>query len=613
MATNGSIRINTAFGYVQLYWQTQSQDIVNNRSVVGYELSIYRSYNISSTASKQYSINMNGVVVASGSTTIGGSGNKIIFAGTTTIPHNSDGTKSFAYSFSQQIDITYSGNWIGTITGSGTGTLNTIARATQPTLNISAQDMNAAIVINTPRASSQFTHTLRYGFGQLRETIATNVATSFSWTIPLNLANQIGHATSGVGLIWCDTYNGSTLIGTKEVAFTAKVPANIVPYFTSVSITEAVSGLASQFGAYVQHKSKINVVANANGVYSSQIVSYKHEILGAQYLSKDFTSGLLSQSGTVVLKSTVTDTRGRTATVTHNLNVLPYAPPKINSFKGVRCLSNGTENYDGTYLKSSFNFAISPLNNKNTKQYIIRYKLKTSTTWINLLNSSDVYSANSSHISTSAILLDTNSYDVSLYIADYFSSDESIVDIGTVFTLLDFRNTGKGMAVGKVSEKDAFEVGMEMEVQGCPIRGGAITIYHNVQQALTTNAYTKLNFAKVMSVVGNNLSLNNNSVVCLKKGFVEVSGMVSLTGGIVSGDNIYAFMFKDSNGAGTSLTISQKTMGTDWTTLQINPVVINVNAGDSIYISVLNNNARGTFGNADNLAWMNKLTVKYVG
>lgn len=612
MATSGQIRTNTSFGYIQLYWQTQSQNIASNNSVVGYELSIYRSSNISSSTAKNYWININGNEI-SGSTTIGGSGTKILRNGTVTIPHNADGTKAFSYSFAVQVDITWSGSWVGTINGAGSGTLDTIARATQPTLNVSSQTMNAAIVINTPRASSGFTHTLRYGFGQLRETIATGVTTSYTWTIPLNLANQIGNANSGVGLIWCDTYNGSTLIGTKEVAFTAVVPSNLLPYFTSVTITEATSGLAAQFGAYVQHKSRINVVANALGVYSSQIVSYKHEILGSQFLSKDFTSGVLSQSGTVVLKSTVTDTRGRTATVTHNITVLPYEPPKINSFIGARALSNGSENYDGTYLKCNFNFAISSLNNKNTKQYIIRYKLKSSSTWTNLVNNTSLYSANTSYTSSSAVLLDSNSYDVSLYVADFFTSVESIIDIGTAFTLLDFRSTGKGMAVGKVSEKDAFEVNMEMDLMGCPIRGGAITVYQNTQQALTTNQYTKCNFNSVMTVVGNNLSLSNNSIICKQKGYVEASGMISLTGGIVSGDNIYVFLFKDSGGNGSSLTISQKTLGTDWTTIQISPVVVNVNAGDSIYISALNNNARGSLGNADNLAWMNKLTVKYVG
>ena len=37
---------------------------------------------------------------------------------------------------------------------------------------------------------------------------------------------------------------------------------------------------------------------------------------------------------------------------------------------------------------------------------------------------------------------------------------------------MDFRSTGKGMAVGKVSEKDAFEVGMDADFKGSVMIGG---------------------------------------------------------------------------------------------------------------------------------------------
>ena len=613
MANSGYIQTNTTFGYVRLDWAIVSQDIASNTSSVNYALAIQRNTSISSTASKSYSININGVTVASGTTTIGGSGLKTIKSGTTTISHNADGTKTFNYSFSQQIDITYSGNWVGTVTGNGSGTLNTIARATQPSLNVAAQDIGKAIIINLPRASNNFTHTIRYGFGSLRETIATQVATSYTWTIPMNLANQIGNATSGVGLIWCDTYNGSTLIGTKEIAFTAKVPEDIKPYFTSITATEAVAGLAAQFGAYVQHKSKVSIVSNALGVYSSQIVSYRHEILGGAYLSKDFTSSFLSTSGSITIKSYCTDTRGRVGTATTTITVLPYEAPKIAVFNATRALSNGTESYDGTYLKSAFNFTISPLNNKNTKQYQIQYKLKTASTWTTLVNNTNLYNANSTYTSTAAILADTNSYDVRLYVADYFTAITANVDVGTAFTLMDFRNTGKGLGIGKVSEKDALEIAVPVEIDGQPIQGGAITVYSLGQQQITTANYTKVNFNNVLSQAGNNFTLNNNNVVCNKTGYVEISGMVSITGG-TTGDNFYIFLFKETvTGTGSSLNISSITKRDDWTTIQATPVIVDVAKGDKIYIAILNNNARGTLSVGDNLAWMNKLTVKYVG
>ena len=611
MATSGQIRTNTAFGYIQLAWTTQSQDVANNRSVISYTLSINRTSNISSSTNKSYWININGTEI-SGSTTIGGSGVKNLATGTVTIPHNADGSKAFSYSFAVQVDITWSGSWVGTVTGAGSGSLNTIPRATQPTLDVASQEMNKAIVINLPRASASFTHTLRYGFGNLRETIATGVATSHSWTIPMNLANQIGNATSGVGLIWVDTYNGSTLIGTKEIAFTARVPEDIKPYFTSITVTEAESGLAAKFGAYIQNKSKVSVVSNALGVYSSQIVSYKHEILGWTYLSKDFTSGFLFNSGEVTIVSYCTDTRGRTGTATTKINVLPYEAPKINSFSGFRVLSNGTGNYDGTYLKCNYNFAISPLNNLNNKEYTIQYKLKSAITWTTLVTNTSIYSANTSYTSGN-ILADVNSYDVRMIVVDYFTTVIYQIDIPTAFTILDFRSTGKGMAIGKVSEKDALEIAIPVEIDGQPIKGGAITALCTTQQAITTANYTKCNLNSVLGAAGNNLALGNNEITCQKSGYVEVSGMISLTGGLVSGDSIYGFTFRTHSSGETALNIGAITSQGQWTTIAINPTVTAVNAGDKISLRVLNNNARGTMGNADNVAWMNKLTVRYVG
>lgn len=613
MATTGSVRTNTRFGYVQLFWSLQSQNVATNTSTIAYELTINRTNNISSTAPKNYSIAINGVNVASGTTTIGGVGTKTIYTGSTTIPHNADGSKVFTFSFSQQIDITYSGSWVGTITGSGSDALNTIPRATQPTLNVASQTMGQAITISLPRATASFTHNLWYSFGQATGTIGNAIGTSTSWTIPLGLANQIGNATSGVGTIHCDTYNGATLIGTKTVAFTAIVPDDAKPYFTSFTTTEAVAGLAAKFGGYVQNKSKINVKSVGIGVYASLITHYSHKFLNYNYQSAEFVSEPLSQSGTIPITSTVTDTRGRTGTITNNITVIPYNSPKINYFRCYRASSNGTADTNGRYLKCEFSFDISPVNNKNDKRYMIQYKLKTATEWTTLVDNTSVYTASTTYTSTNQVLIETNSYDVRFYIADYFSTAEYIADVATTFTIMNWRSTGKGMAIGKVSEKDALEIALPVEVNGQPLQTGAITVLCTSQQPITTANYTKCNLNSTLGQAGNNLTLSNNEITCQKSGYVEVSGMISLTGGLVAGDNIYGFVFRTHSGGETALNIGAITSQGQWTTIVINPVITAVNAGDKITLQVLNSNARGTMGNADNVAWMNKLTVKYVG
>ena len=478
MATSGQIQTNTTFGYVRLAWSESSQNIANNTTTISYTLSIYRSSNISSSASKDYSITINGVKVASGTTTIGGSGTKNIKTGTTTIAHTADGSKSFSYSFSQEIGITWSGSSIGTITGSGTGTLDTIPRATTPTLSTSSIDMGSSITINTPRASSSFTHTLTYSFGSASGTIASSVGTSQSWTVPLTLANQVPNATSGTCTITCKTYNGSTLIGTKTVTFTAKVPSSIVPSISSVSVADTNSAYATQFGALVQGKSKAKFTITAAGSYSSTISTYKTVIENKTYTGASSTTAVLSGSGNITATITVTDSRGRTATTTKTVSVVAYSAPKITSFSVIRSNADGTTNNEGTNATVKVAFSISSVNNKNTSSYIIDYKLVSATTWTTL-KSGTGYSFNQNVISGAVFNVDST-YDVRLTVTDYFGKAQAIVDLSTAFTLMDFNANGKAMAIGKVSEKtEGVEFGIKAFFNKGESPNGAIEIAAN--------------------------------------------------------------------------------------------------------------------------------------
>ena len=474
MATSGQIQTNTSFGYVHLAWSASSQSIPNNNTTVSYTLSIYRSSSISSSASKAYSIVFNGVTVASGTTTIGGSGTKTIKTGTTTIPHNADGTKTFSFSFSQVIDITWSGSWIGTVTGSGSGTLNTIPRATTPVLSPSTVAMGSSLTITLNRATSSFTHNLTYSFGGASGTIATGAGTSATWAVPLSLANQIPNATSGTGTIICKTYNGSTLIGEKSVSFVATVPASVVPTITNVAITEAVTSpdIATQFSNFVQYNSKANVVTTAAGIYGSTITTYvvtlrdNSDNLLATYHGANVTTDILQISGTVKIGVSVTDSRGRSASVSYNKTVLPYEIPKILGFSAFRSDASGNANYEGTNLKITVNFNIATVNNLNGKYYEILYKVKGATSWAGTIASGNIYTRNESFNTSGITFSGDNAYELRLNLYDTFKNTAVNFDIPTAFTLCDFRSTGKGIAFGKVSEADRMEIAMDVDLTG---------------------------------------------------------------------------------------------------------------------------------------------------
>lgn len=478
MATSGQIQTNTAFGYIRLAWTESSQSITNNTTTISYTLSIYRSSNISSSAAKDYSITINGVKVASGTTTIGGSGTKTIKTGTTTITHAADGSKTFSYSFSQEIGITWSGTSIGTITGSGNGVLDTIPRATTPTLSTTSIDMGASITISTPRASSSFTHTLTYKFGNASGTIATGVTTSQAWTVPLTLASQIPNATSGTCTITCTTYNGSTSVGTKTVTFTAKVPSSVVPSISSVTVADTNSAYATQFGALVQNKSKAKFTITASGSYSSTISTYKTVIESKTYTGATPTTAVLTGSGNITATITVTDSRGRTASTTKTVTVVAYSAPKITSFSVIRSNADGTTNNEGTNATLTVAFSIASANNKNTSSYTIDYKLVSASTWTTLKTGTG-YTFNQKVIS-GAVFNVNSTYDIRLTVNDYFGKAQAIIDLSTAFTLMDFNANGKAMAIGKVSEKtEGVEFGIKAFFNKGEVPNGAIDLATN--------------------------------------------------------------------------------------------------------------------------------------
>lgn len=227
----------------------------------------------------------------------------------------------------------------------------------------------------------------------------------------------------------------------------------VVPTISSVSISESVAGIAAQFGGYVQGKSKVNVSVAASGAYYSSISSYKITVDGVTLYGQTITSGILTSSGSKSVVVTVTDSRGRTATATRSINVLAYTAPTITSFTCNRSNSSGVESNEGTYLKANINFSIASVNSKNSKSWSLQYKRQNASEWTTLTSGS-VYAYNSSYVSTSGILSGDYAFDIRIVISDFFASVEKNVQIGTAFTLVDFNASGKGIAFGKVSEKE---------------------------------------------------------------------------------------------------------------------------------------------------------------
>ena len=352
MASSGSFSGSIRDGHYKLRvdW-SQSKNVSANTSTITCKLYLVNDWSLSISGRSDNTCTIDGSVQTFSSPAISSTGTHLLGTVSRTVNHASDGSKSLTISAVFQIRATLSGTYYGTITASANITLDSIPR----TSSVSAGNMTmgSAGTITISRASSSFTHTLTYSFGNTSGTIATKTTVaSVSWTPALSLASQIPNATSGTCTITCTTYNGNTNIGSKTCTLTLSVPASVKPTIFSLTASRIDGEVPSTWGIYIQTKSKVKLTINgAAGSYGSTIKSYSITGGGYSGSASALTTGFLNNSGTITFKATVTDSRGRvSAEASVSITVTAYSPPYFNSSLSQRCLSNGTLDDDGTYI-----------------------------------------------------------------------------------------------------------------------------------------------------------------------------------------------------------------------------------------------------------------------
>lgn len=475
MAESGEqIKWFTDWNYIRFSWEVVSQSIEDNNSRISWKVEhVATSDGYISANSNQTGY----VTVGTSSSTIkysmaiGNNSTVLLGSGTTKYTHNADGTASLVCTVKLPIKITFSGEYIERVDMTFSIQPPQITKASQPsciTWPEHTQDVGEfgdTISIHMNRLDSSFTHTVRYQFGNLSGTIATNVGTGTTWTIPLSFMDLLPKSLSGSGTIYVDTYSGSTLVGTKYCGFTATVPASIKP---TCSITlEDINNIDDIYGSPVQALSQIKVTVNATLAYSSPIASYSIQIDGKNYNTKTATTEVLRTAGDSPVTVKVVDQRGRSATASYTMKVQAYTAPSIPQLVVHRCDANGTENPQGEYVKATFDAVVTSLNSKNTATYTLRYKKSTEddyteyvfTAFKNIYTLSDkthIFAADANH-----------SYDVGLVAADRHNTTSRYTSASTAFTLINWGQDGTSMAIGKVAEKaNTLEIALDVEFIG---------------------------------------------------------------------------------------------------------------------------------------------------
>lgn len=332
--------------------------------------------------------------------------------------------------------------------------------ATQLVLDKTSVELGQPVAITTAATNSAYRHRLRYSFGSASGTIAENVEGSSSWTPPVSLASRIPDAASGIGTIYCDTYSGSTLLGTKSVSITLTIPSSVVP--SAGKLTAAVTEDTSGTGQFVRGMGKAAVsLSGAAGVYGSTIKSYSVSGGGWSSNESTLTTGILQAAGEITFTAVVTDSRGRTAQTTCTIEVIAYDKPGISSLSVYRCDSTGAKKNAGTYAAIEIKASYSAITG-NTVTLKAAYKLTSDASYGN-----DTVLTNNGKTVIGGALSASHTYDVRITVADKFNTATVTASLRTKNVIWSVLPKGLGFAIGKVAElANWLDVAWDTRIRG---------------------------------------------------------------------------------------------------------------------------------------------------
>lgn len=230
---------------------------------------------------------------------------------------------------------------------------------------------NACDIRWTPLAST-FKYRLKFILGSWSYTTgyitpgSTSAYTYTGYTLPATeaLISQIPNSRTGSMTVTLYSYDADNKsLGTDTKTFTVTVPGTVAPTISSVQI----SGEDSTFDEYVTTYSKLTVTVTASGIYGSTmktaVITVGNKSYTAEFSGNTATveTEELSIAGSVGVVTTVTDSRGITATQSNFITVYEYFVPQVT---GLDLVTSDT----ATTVAIAVTGKIAPVNDQNDKQ-----------------------------------------------------------------------------------------------------------------------------------------------------------------------------------------------------------------------------------------------------
>ena len=381
---------NTKANLVCEYKQN-SQDIANNRTNVTVTLKI---------VSTGYYLNGTSVIYLNGTKytpyiNVPNGGSQTVATQTYNIQHNADGTGRISVNGSCNIAT---GSF--TASGSGSANLSTIPRASQPSLITwpnSTYDITLGnkVTIHFNRKSPTFKHKIQMLFWGYDPYLISEPIDGENWEWDTSLFEdemykKMPDVNKKQGTIRLYTYNGNTLIGSKDVLFGANI-TNANPIFNNFNyecIDDKTLNLTGNKTTVIKGFSNVKAIVTQENKAIAQkyatMSKYKfvcgNDQIEVPYSNTDTVEMLLEQIDNVTMNVYAIDSRGNSTMLNKTFdNFINYENIKIGEMSTNR--QNGVDTqttlvYKGTFWNDTFGSVKNSI-----KEAKYEYKIVDSSDW----------------------------------------------------------------------------------------------------------------------------------------------------------------------------------------------------------------------------------------
>lgn len=314
-----------------------------------------------------------------------------------------------------------------------------------------------SLMLTVERAKDSYWHKAVFKSGSKTLYSSAAFGSSLSLTVPRSWFSDFPSSASLTVSVTLQTYTDSACtspIGDAAVKnITVYADEGMKPTvsdgFAAVSVYN--EGSASGFTVFVQGYSRAQITFDSSKVDMSAAVGatisgYKITAVGQTVSDSPFLSPVLTGKTDIIC--TVTDTRGRSASVTLTVTPESYSLPVINQISVFRCTSSGAESEDGTYLSAKATAVFSSLGGENSVSMSVQYRVPGGS-W-----SAAAAMASGIATVTGGTMSPDQNYEVKINISDALNSGEATLKLPGRKWAIKFREKGDGVGFGMAPQAD---------------------------------------------------------------------------------------------------------------------------------------------------------------